>query len=282
MMSNESILEKIKKAPDIVSHKDNIASLFEKMKPEMAKALPKHLNAERMARIGLTEIRKNPALLECSQASLLAGIMTAAQLGLEPGILGHVYLIPYNNNKTRQKEVQFMIGYKGILELVRRSGQVASIDVHEVCKGDDFEFEYGLEPKLRHKPNLDNRGEEYAYYAVAKLKDGGYQFLVMSKKDVEKYKARSKSPNYGPWQSDYGAMAKKTVLKQLCKYLPISLEYQEYMAQDETTKKVDIEKINKIEDVMDAKDITDWEIPQVESVHFQSDAAEPPIEEETN
>lgn len=235
----------------VPSQYQTIQELFKRMEPEIAKALPKHITVERLTRVALTEVRKNPKLLECTTQSLLGALMLSAQLGLEPGILGHAYMIPYYNGKTKAQEVQFQIGYKGYLDLVRRSGELRTIDVHEVCKNDFFEYEYGLEPKLRHKPVLDNRGEPYCYYAVAHFKDGGFSFLVLSVSDVEKFRKRSKSPDFGPWGTDYDAMAKKTVIKQLCKFLPLSPEIQRGIVQDETTKK-------EYEEVFEAKDETDW------------------------
>ncbi len=229
----------------------NIQDLFKRMAPEIAKVLPKHIKSDHLLRVALTEIRKNPKLLECSSQSLLGALMLSAQLGLEPGILGHAYLIPYYNSKTKSSEVQFQIGYKGYIDLVRRSGELQTLDVHEVCQNDAFEYEYGLEPKLMHRPALENRGDPYCYYAIAKLKDGGFSYLVMSIQDVEKFRKRSKSPDYGPWVTDYDAMAKKTVIKQLAKYLPLSTEIQRSMIQDETTKK-------EYEDVFSANDETDW------------------------
>jgi len=229
----------------------NIQDLFKRMAPEIAKVLPKHIKSDHLLRVALTEIRKNPKLLECSSQSLLGALMLAAQLGLEPGILGHAYLIPYYNSKTRSTEVQFQIGYKGYIDLVRRSGELQTLDVHEVCRNDVFEYEYGLTPKLMHRPALENRGAPYCYYAIAKLKDGGFSYLVMSIQDVEKFRKRSKSPDYGPWVTDYDAMAKKTVIKQLAKYLPLSTEIQMQIVQDEVTKK-------EYEDVFEAADETDW------------------------
>ncbi|HPM22038.1 MAG TPA: recombination protein RecT [Thermotogota bacterium] len=229
----------------------NIQDLFKRMAPEIAKVLPQHIKSDHLLRVAMTEIRKNPKLLECSSQSLLGALMLSAQLGLEPGILGHAYLIPYYNNKTKSTEVQFQIGYKGYIDLVRRSGELQTLDVHEVCRNDVFEYEYGLTPKLMHRPALENRGAAYCYYAIAKFKDGGFSFLVMSVQDIEKFRKRSKSPDYGPWVTDYDAMAKKTVIKQLAKYLPLSTEIQRSMTQDETTKK-------EYEDVFAAADETDW------------------------
>jgi len=229
----------------------NIQDLFKRMAPEIAKVLPKHIKSDHLLRVALTEIRKNPKLLECSSQSLLGALMLAAQLGLEPGILGYAYLIPYYNGKTKQMEVQYQTGYKGTIELLWRTGLLQMLDVHEVCRNDEFVFEYGLTPKLMHKPALENRGEAYCYYAIAKYKDGGFSFLVLSIQDIESFRKRSKSPESGPWVTDYDAMAKKTVIKQLAKYLPLSTEIQRQLSQDEVTKK-------EFEDVFNAADETDW------------------------
>ena len=232
----------------------SVQDLLKRMQPEIQRALPKHMNADRIARIALTEMRKNPKLLQASQASLLGAIMTAAQLGLEPGILGHAYLIPYYNSKTRTTEVQFQIGYKGLLELVRRSGEIASISAHVVYTNDEFEFEYGFNEKLRHVPNMNgDRGEFRAVYAIATFKDGERSSIVMTRSDVEKIRKRSKSPNNGPWVTDFDAMARKTAIKQLCKYLPVSIEIQKAIVADETTKREIKEDM-----VEEVPDDTDW------------------------
>lgn len=198
---------------------ENAKNLLERMIPQIAKALPKHLTPDRMARIAMTELRKIPRLLACNPESFCGAIMACSQLGLEPGgSLGHIYLIPFG------KEVQVILGYKGMIELARRSGQIISLSAHEVHENDVFEFEYGLTEKLRHVPSLDDRGKLRAVYAVAHFVGGGHQIEVMSKSDVDKIRARSKSGNSGPWSTDFSEMAKKTVVRKLFKYLPVSIE----------------------------------------------------------
>lgn len=214
-----------------------IAAYLKKMGPEIEKALPKHMDADRMARIALTTIRTNPKLLECSVPSLLGAVMQAAQLGLEPGLIGHCYLVPFKNGKTGQTDVQFIIGYKGMIDLARRSGNIESIYAHAVYSNDTFEYEYGLHPKLVHKPAMTERGEFIGAYAVAHFKDGGYQFEFMPKEEIEKRRKRSKAANAGPWVTDYEEMAKKTVIRHMWKYLPISIEIQQQAAQDEVVRK---------------------------------------------
>lgn len=196
------------------------------MMPSIQSVLPKHVTADRMSRIALNVIRSNPTLLQCNINSLMGGVMEAAKLGLEPGLMGQCYLIPFQNRKTNQYEAQFIIGYKGLLDLVRRSGQISTVEARTVHQNDAFDFDYGLDSKLNHKPALENRGEPIAWYAVAKLKDGGFSFLVMGKQEMEQYRDKyAKSKKFGPWVDEFDAMARKTVLRQLIKYLPISVEH---------------------------------------------------------
>ncbi|WP_273430532.1 recombination protein RecT [Chitinibacter tainanensis] len=207
-----------------------------KIKQQMALALPKHLNADRLARIALTEIRKVPALAACNQESFLGSIMQCAQLGLEPGnALGHVYLLPFGNGKAKDglANVQLIIGYRGMIDLARRSGQIISISAHTVHQNDEFRYQLGLAPDIHHIPASGERGKMTHVYAVAKLKDGGVQFEVMSNYDVEQVRKTSKASGNGPWVSHFDEMAKKTVIRRLFKYLPVSIEMQTAVGLDE-------------------------------------------------
>ncbi len=204
-----------------------IRHLIEAQKTEIGRALPKHLDADRLARIAFTTIRNNAQLARCSPESLLGGLMTCAQLGLEPGPLGHAYFVPFKN------EVTFMLGYKGMIELALRSGKIVSLIAREVYEHDEFDVTYGLEDALKHKPRiLGDRGRVVAYYAVAKLVGGGHAFVVLSRDDVEKIRKRSRAKDSGPWQTDYDAMAKKTCIRRLFTYLPASVEIAQALAQD--------------------------------------------------
>lgn len=200
-----------------------------KMKSQFAAALPKHMTPERMARIVTTEIRKTPALVNCEQSSFLGAVIQCAQLGLEPGnSLGHAYILPYG------KQAQLIIGYKGMIDLARRSGQIISISARVVRDGDFFEYEFGLDESLVHRPAEDgNEGEITHVYAVARLKDGGRQFEVMSKAQVIAVQSQSKAGKSGPWVSHWEEMAKKTVIRRLFKYLPVSVEIQRAVMLDE-------------------------------------------------
>lgn len=219
--------------------------LLNQMSEQIAKALPSMVSSERFQRVVLTAFNGNPKLQQCEPASFLAAMMQSAQLGLEPNTpLGQAYLIPYGN------KVQFQIGYKGLLELAQRSGKIKMLYAHAVYENDDFNIEYGLEQKLSHTPLLKgDRGETVGYYAVYHLKEGGYSFIYMTKEEVLSHaKNKSKTFNSGPWQTDFDEMAKKTVLKKLLKYAPISIEVGNALISDETVK-------NKIkEDMLEVED----------------------------
>lgn len=219
---------------------NSLHGLFERMKPEMQKALPKHLSADRMTRVFFTEVRKNPDLAFCSAESLAGALIQASQLGLEPGLMGQCYLIPFNNRKKGIKEVQFIIGYKGLIDLARRSGDLVTLYANPVHENDEFEYSYGVEGTLHHKPALKDRGDITSYYAFAKLVDGGYHYEVMSREDIENHAQKysvAYQKGYGPWKDDFDAMACKTVVRQMMKYLPLSIELSESIATDDTVNR---------------------------------------------
>ena len=219
-----------------------IAQFIEQMKGEMARALPKHLSPDRLARIALTEVRRTPRLSQCTQPSFGGALMTCAQLGLEPGVTGEAYLIPRKNGRLSRNagrdvyEVQLTIGYQGMAKLFWQSPLAKSLDAQAVYENDDFEYEYGLNPVLRHKPSLQERGDAIAYYSVATLVNGGFAFIVLSRSDVEKIRIRSKAGTGdadSPWKTDYDEMAKKTCLRRMFKLLPKSPELARALSQDE-------------------------------------------------
>ncbi len=212
---------------------------------QFATALPKHINSDRFVRIAITTIRQNPKLAQCNQESLLGALMVSAQLGLEPGVLGQCYLIPYG------RECQFQIGYKGMIELLRRSGQLKDIYAYSVYENDEFEMTYGLDRDLKHKPNLQNKGNFIGCYCVAVLKDDARAFEYMTKEEIEAHgKKFSKTYGNGPWKTDFEAMAHKTVVKKMLKWLPVSVEFLEMANKDEKTFKVSDEKTGETEEII--------------------------------
>jgi recombination protein RecT len=204
---------------DLVKRGGELSALLEKMRPAIAQALPKHISPDRIARIALTAIRSNPKLAECSPQSFLGSLLQASQLGLEVNTpLGQAYLIPYGNVCT------LVVGYQGMMDLGRRSGMVKAIYAHAVRENDEFNYELGLEPKLKHIPAEGDRGKLTHVYAVARLTDGEPIFTVLTVAEVELYRSRSRAANNGPWVTDYEAMALKTAVRRIFKWLPKSAE----------------------------------------------------------
>lgn len=203
---------------------------------EIAKALPSVITPERFARMATTAVTQNAALATCSPQSFIGAMLTAAQLGLEPNTpLGQAYLIPYGSN------CQFQLGYRGLIELAHRSGDIKSIESHVVYANDEFDFELGLEPKLKHKPAKKDRGEATWVYAVYHTKEGGYGFEVMSVEDINLHRAKYSKAKNSPWDSAWDEMAKKTVIKRVLKYAPLKTEFARAVASDETTTDAVIE-----------------------------------------
>lgn len=221
-----------KKTEEKVDRPANMRKMIARMAPGIAKALPAMVGKERFIRCAQSAISNNPKIVECTESSFIGALMNAAQLGLEPNTpLGQAYLIPYNG------EIQFQLGYKGLIELASRAG--VTIQVHEIKEKDVFEYEYGLEPKLRHIPKLGERGETLGYYCVWKNKDGQFGIEVASKSEIEKF-AREKSKAYknGPWKTDFDAMAKKTMIKRALKYAPVAVEVGNGIGADNSVKNV--------------------------------------------
>ena len=226
---------KTQQAPEQKSMQSYIRS----MEGEIKKALPSVITPERFTRIVLSAISVNPKLGKCTPQSFLGAMMTSAQLGLEVNTpLGQAYVLPYNNKGNM--EAQFQLGYKGLIDLAYRSGEVEVIQAHVVYENDEFTCEYGLDPKLTHRPADSDRGEPVKVYAVFKTKSGGFGFDVMSMEDVQKHAAKysqSYGSNYSPWKTNFEEMAKKTVLKRVLKYAPLKSDFVRAAVQDEVIKR---------------------------------------------
>lgn len=216
----------------------SIADMIKVLEPEIKRALPDILTPERFTRMALSAINNTPKLSECTPMSFIAAMMNAAQLGLEPNTpLGQAYLIPYKNKGIL--ECQFQIGYKGYMDLAYRTGMVQMIQAQVVREYDIFEYEYGLEPKLVHRPGEGDRGEITFIYGVFRLSNGGFGFEVSNKADMDAF-ARKYSQSYGssysPWTDCYEDMAKKTVIKRALKYAPLKADFHRAVSMDETIK----------------------------------------------
>jgi len=229
--------------------------MLEKFKGEIARALPKHLSADRMCRIAMTEFRKNPKLSECEPKSVFAAIIQSSQLGLEVGLMGEASLVPFKSGKVKGEtkgqydhECQLIPGYTGLMKLALNTGKVIDIYAHAVRASDEFEITYGLDRSLIHRPLMDGsfpaddetRGPIVGYYAVGVYSDGKKTFQAMSQQDVLKIRDNSKGyksakawGKESTWDTYPEAMGMKTVIRRLCKYLPKSPELAAALALDE-------------------------------------------------
>lgn len=202
---------------------------------EIKASLPKHIAQDHFLRVYFLSLQRNPALLECTPLSLLGALLLCAQFGLEPdGLTRQAYLIPFQNNKKGCKEVQVIIGYGGLLDLARRSGQIKAVESRVVKAKDHFAYSFGVTPSIEHEPFKGvDPGDTVGFYAVAHFNDGHVQFDYMNRNEVEKIRNRSKASQNGPWVTDYDEMGKKTVLRRLCKLLPSSIHLQKAVTYDE-------------------------------------------------
>ncbi len=199
--------------------------------------MPKYLNAERMIQLAISYSRK-PELRDCTPASFVGVFMAAAQLGLELDVRGEAYAVPFWNKKCNppRKEAQFIPGYKGLIKLATNSGKVRNVYAHEVRQGDEFDYGYGLEPYLIHKPGA-KRGDVTHVYAVGAFTNGGHHFEVMSIEEVYALRDKfSKAAKSGPWVDNPREMCLKTVCRRLCKFLPASTDLARAVALDEANE----------------------------------------------
>ena len=210
-----------------------------KMEAQFAAAMPRGAEAQQLVRDALTALNLVPKLADCTRNSVLGALMTCAQLGLRPNVpaLGHAYLVPFWDNRERVNKAQLIVGYQGMVELAQRSGRIQSLIARVVHAHDEFQVNYGLNDALVHTPViLGDPGEAVAYYAVAKFKDGGHAFVALSREQVDHFRARSKSAENGPWVTDYDAMAMKTAVRQLFKWMPKSTDMAIAMVADESVR----------------------------------------------
>lgn len=223
----------------------SVKDLIEIRMPEIQKVLPSVISPQQFLRLTLNAIQSTPHLMECTMPSFYGAVMQCAQLGLKPNVNGEAYLIPFKNNKKGGAyECQFIVGYKGLMLLARRSGEVANIDAQTVYENDEFDLSYGFDPMLVHKPYLKgDRGKPVGFYATVMLKDGGKSAYYMTVEDAQKYGKRySKAYNNSPWVTDFEAMAKKSCLRQVLKYAPMSTDVDGAIRTDEKVLKFEENK----------------------------------------
>lgn len=208
---------------------------------QFALALPSHIDSGRFLRAALTALGTVKDLQKCTQTSVLAGLMQAAQLGLEVSdVRGQCYLIPRKDNRDGGVyKATFQLGYRGMIDLAARGG--ITVDVDEICENDAYDYQRGTQPKLYHKPTLSARGAVIAYYAVAHFADGRPpSFVIIGKGEAEEHRDKSASTKtkdgeiYGTWVDHFDAMARKTVIRMLLNYLPATVELRQAVAIETT------------------------------------------------
>jgi recombination protein RecT len=194
--------------------------LLDEQKEQIALALPKHLTADRVARMALTTFRRTPELHRCNPLSLFGCVMQAAQIGLEiDGTLGHCYMVPF------KQEAQLIVGYKGYIALAYRSGLVSRFSAHVVHANDQFDFQYGSHSHINHKPSLLDPGEPIAVYAVLEMRGGTSDFEVIGWPKILECQKKYGTRNASPWNSHLEEMARKTAIRALAKRAPLSSEF---------------------------------------------------------
>lgn len=203
------------------SQANRLVSLIQQQSPQFRMALGKNIDPQRFVRICMTTIRTNPTLQKCEPGSVLASLMLCAQLSLEPGPLGHAYLVPFGG------ECVFIPGYQGLIELAYRSGKVLNIYAELIHEHDHFRVALGTDRKLEHTPPAfgQDRGKVIGVYAVAKLAGGADPvFVTLTRDEVERFRSMSRGKNSPAWKDHWEAMAKKTAVRQLSKWIPKSTE----------------------------------------------------------
>lgn len=215
------------------STKRDLAEWFQsaEIKQKLAMVLPSQCKTDRHIGALTVQFNKNPKLLECEKMSIYSCFMTASQLGIEvDGRRAH--LIPFWNSKDKVMICTLIIDYKGLVELVYRTGNVAMIHADMVCENDEFEYDKGI--VIRHKIDFrKERGRAFAFYAMIRFKDGTEKYDVMTREDVDDVRARSRGKDSAPWTEHYVEMAKKTVFRRLSKWVPLSPEQRDAVEADD-------------------------------------------------
>lgn len=231
-------------APAANNPANSMRNFIMKMSDQIKTALPQTITGERMCRIAMTAISKNPKLAECSQNSFMGALLTSAQLGLECNTpLGQSYLLPFYNSKTKTLECEFQLGYQGLIDLCYRTKQYKTIQARIVYEGDDFTYEYGINENLIHRPKEQSTKPIYVY-AYYELINGAKSFEVMSWDAIMEYaKHYSMAVQKGwtsPWTTAPEEMAKKTLLKKVLKYAPKAVEVAEAISTDSSIVKTNV------------------------------------------
>lgn len=210
-----------------------LAASLKAMRPEIERALPKHMSGDRLTRIVMTEVRKTPKLAMATPESFFGALMTAAALGLEPGVNGEAYLVPYEDKRAGTVECQLIIGYQGLAKLFWQHPLATYITAEYVCENDHFAIKKGLVRDLQHEPAHGDRGKIIGYYAVAELSTGAASFDYFTTDEIRALRGGREGPS-GKIADPQKWMERKTALKQVLKLMPKSAELATAIKADET------------------------------------------------
>ena len=210
-----------------------LVAALERMKPELERALPRHLSGDRIARIVLTEIRKNAQLAQSTPESFFGALLTTAALGLEPGVNGEAYLVPYADRKRGIVECQLIVGYQGVAKLFWQNPLAKRMSAEYVCENDHFAYDKGLTLRLEHTPATGERGPVVGYYAIVELTSGGIAFDYFTVEQIKRLRGGKVGTSGGVADPEQW-MERKTALKQVLKLLPKSVELATALRADET------------------------------------------------
>jgi recombination protein RecT len=222
-------------ANEVVKSEGGLKGYLTANKQTISEACAYGTTADRLIKTAclLATSKNGAALSKCSPQSVLRAVVDCARFGIDPAF-GRAYLIPYGN------EAELQLGYLGLIELSKRSGEIKSIVSELVQEEDEFDVEVGTNPKFSHRPKFKSDGNNFKFvYALAVFKDEHFEYTVLSKEDVENIRTKySKAPNSPAWQKSYGEMAKKCAIRRLCKTLPLTIEAQEAIEQDDRRNNV--------------------------------------------
>lgn len=199
---------------------EKLATQLSFYQKDLLAVLPKHVSLDRLKQVFVLTCKQNPKLLECDPASLIKAVFTCASIGLEPDpFLGQVYILPYKTT------AQVIIGYKGLIRLIRNSGEIASVSCQAIHANDNYSYNLGTDPYMNHQPAIGDRGEIILFYCAAKFKDGSVHLEIMNTAEVKAVMSQSSAVKGGretPWNTHFEEMGKKTVCRRAMKWLPVS------------------------------------------------------------
>jgi phage RecT family recombinase len=208
--------------PDGIAAQRQLVAMVEQRTPQLVALFAgDEALVERFKTVALHAATANPKILASDPLTVIEAMRDSAAMGLElNGVMGEGYLVPYWNSKRSTYETRFQPGYRGLLKLIRRSGQVLDISSDVVYEGDAFEFETGSDAYVRHRPAWKDRGGRLGTYAYAKLPGGVTRVLILTEAEAEQVRKSSKAADDGPWIEWPDEMRKKTAIRRLAKTLP--------------------------------------------------------------